>query len=806
MQKVNYNRELLAPVGSMESLYAAVENGASAVYLGGKLFNARQFASNFDYEELKDVIAYSHLNNVRIYITVNILIDNNEMEEALDYIRFLYQEDVDAIIVQDLGLAKKVKKLFPDLDLHASTQMTINNLEGVKLLEELGFKRVVLARETPIDEIKRIRKASSIELEAFIHGALCVSYSGQCLMSSIIGGRSGNRGTCAQPCRMPYSIIDKKGKLLDDWQELYLLSPKDLNTLDFIDTLMDAGINSLKIEGRMKRPEYVATIVGNYRKLIDNGGKASKDDKNEVEQIFNRGFTKGLGLGDFGREFISMDRPDNRGRYLGRVTNADRDNLYILLEDDLEKDDGIEFTLTNGKYRGMKSPINAKKGETVTIKKIGNIRRNTDVYKSSSAGLLKKAQDSYEDSKNIYPIDMKIDIAIGEKASLQLSYKDYSKKTSVDFIVEKAKNKGLTEEKVKEQLSKLGDTQYILKDLKVNLQENTFLPLSVLNELRREAVESLNEYLQVKNNRRKLTDKEYREKKQAVLQIEAKDDIKLKKLSIKIDNLQEINHLDLEKLDRIYIPLEEDYKEKISHLRDENVEIYVSTEKILYEKDLKLLEEKLNSIKGLIDGVSVENLGTLYFIKENYDFKIHGDIGLNIFNSHTVDTLRALGIDTMTLSAELNIAQINKIEKETGGFLESIVYGYLPVMTSKTCPMALVKGCKDDSECQACNFADGYGLNDRMNKTFYMSRKDGFTTIYNSVPLMLLDSMDQIYKAGISMGRLDFTIEKDNIKDIQNAYYNYTKNIWDEKEARIFIEKIKDTSEITKGHYFRGVL
>ena len=279
MQKVNYNTELLAPAGSMESLYAAVENGANAVYLGGKLFNARQNASNFGYEEIKEAIAYAHLNRVKVYVAINILIDDREMDKALDYIKFLYEEDIDAIIVQDLGLAKLVRELFPTLNIHASTQMTINNLEGVKFLEDLGFTRVVLARETPLEEIKRIRRASSIELEGFIHGALCVSYSGQCLMSSVIGGRSGNRGRCAQPCRMPYSIVDKEGELLDDWQELHLLSPKDLNTLDYIKELIEAGIKSLKIEGRMKRPEYVATIVETYRKAIDGNIRISEKNK-----------------------------------------------------------------------------------------------------------------------------------------------------------------------------------------------------------------------------------------------------------------------------------------------------------------------------------------------------------------------------------------------------------------------------------------------------------------------------------------------------------------------------------------------
>ena len=806
MQRVNYNTELLAPVGSMESLHGAVANGANAVYLGGKLFNARHFANNFDNEEIKEVIKYAHLNNVRVYITINILIDNKEMERALDYIRFLYEEDVDAIIIQDLGLARNVKALFPNLDLHASTQMTINNLEGVELLEEIGFKRVVLARETPLEEIKRIRKWSSMELEGFIHGALCVSYSGQCIMSSVIGGRSGNRGKCAQPCRMPYSIMDKKGELLDDWQELHLLSPKDLNTLDYIDEIIGAGINSLKIEGRMKRPEYVATIVETYRGIIDNKEKATKEQKQDVEQIFNRGFTKGVGLGDFGRDFITMDRPDNRGTVLGRVVNANRDSVFILLEQDLQKYDGIEFGLVNGKNKGMKSPKDGKKGEMVEIKKIGNIRTNSTAYKSSSIDLLKKAQASYKEEVNIYPIDMDINIHIGEKPSLTILYKDYQVTNHADFIVETAKNKGLAEDKVEDQLSKLGDTQFSLNNLKINLDENSFLPLSVLNELRREGCELLSKLLENSHGRIKFDNKEYIAKKKEVLSFAKHEKTMDRLLSIKIDSIKQIDDLDLNKLDRIYLPLTEDLSEAVELLKEKEVEVFITTPKIIYGEGIEMLRERLDPIKTMIDGISVENIGTLNFIKQNYDLKIHADIGLNIFNSYSVDFFKGLGVESMTLSPELNLTQIKEIEKLAGGNLEAIVYGYLPVMTTKTCPMALVKGCKDDSGCDHCNFAHGYGLNDRMDKTFHMSRGEGFTTIYNSVPLMVLDSMDQIYSVGVGMGRLDFTIETENIKEIQVAYSRYISNVWNEKEARDFIEMIKDTTEITKGHFFRGVL
>ena len=255
--------ELLAPAGSYDAFIAATENGADAVYLGGKLFNARANASNFDNDELKKIVEYAHLRNVKIYVTMNTLLTNNELNEALDFAYDLYNMGIDAVIVQDLGLAKVLHERIPLLHLHASTQMTIYNLAGVKKLEELGFTRVVLARELSLDEIKYICDNTNLEIEVFVHGALCISYSGQCLMSSMIGDRSGNRGKCAQPCRLPYTLL-KNGTPLKSG---YLLSPKDLCTIDYFSKL--PNITSLKIEGRMKSPEYVATVVSTYRKAID---------------------------------------------------------------------------------------------------------------------------------------------------------------------------------------------------------------------------------------------------------------------------------------------------------------------------------------------------------------------------------------------------------------------------------------------------------------------------------------------------------------------------------------------------------
>ncbi|MEA4825238.1 MAG: peptidase U32 family protein [Clostridium sp.] len=348
--------ELLAPAGSMESIYAAVQNGADAVYIGGTKFSARAYASNFDEENMIRALEYCHLYNVKVYVALNILIKEEEVNEALEYIKFLYKIGVDALIIQDTGIAELIKRNFPDFEIHASTQMTVHNGEGAILLNELGFKRIVLSRELSLKEIKYISKDLGIETEVFIHGALCICYSGQCLMSSIIGGRSGNRGRCAQPCRLPYEIINKKSGSI---KKGYILSPKDICTLENIKDIIESGASSIKIEGRMKRPEYVAGVVSAYRKAIDEAyntlgvsdSKANSKDnalekfnlqseEKKLLQLFNRqGFSKAYMYGNVGKDMMAYNLPKNTGVMLGKVNK----DLTIKLEENINLQDGIRF-------------------------------------------------------------------------------------------------------------------------------------------------------------------------------------------------------------------------------------------------------------------------------------------------------------------------------------------------------------------------------------------------------------------------------------------------------------------------------
>lgn len=800
--------ELLAPVGKMESLYAAVQNGANAVYLGGKLFNARHYASNFSNEELVEAVNYAHLRKVKVYVTVNILIDEEEMSSAIDYIKYLYNIGVDAVIVQDLGLAYLVKKLIPNMELHGSTQMTVNNLEGAKFLYDQGFARVVLSRETPLEEIRRISKNCPIELEVFIHGALCVSYSGQCLMSSMIGGRSGNRGRCAQPCRMPSSLIKPDGKTLGDWDKKHILSPKDLNTVEEIEDLVEAGVLSYKIEGRMKRPEYVATVVDIYRRALDLGSKSIglKDEEN-IRQIFNRGFTKGLTFKDFGKDFISYDRPDNRGLYLGKVLRVKREKVEVRLDENLEVGDGIEFHLGQDTYKGMKSDSQGLAGDIVEFKKIGNIKEGDLVYRTSSFKLLEEAKKSYEEDKIKEKIRVEVNIRLGKCPDLRLIYGESQVLVRDDKPVEASKNKPLTGERVREQISKMGDTIYEIESMEVNIDEGVFMPVSSLNKLRREATNKLDKLILAQISRPELDEEKYRKEKSAIFNLTREKDFG-DILSAKVESFETLQDLELDLLDRVYLNFyeEESIKDALEYLADDDLQVFIASEKILYAKDMEFLKEFLDRNKARIDGVSVSNLGTFGFIKENYDLLIHGDMGLNIFNSHSLEFLRQEGMTSCNLSVELNLKQIEKIIKKANMPVGVVAYGYIPVMTTKHCPMSLSKGCRDDSQCRTCEFRENYRLKDRVGAEFRLLRKTGFTNIYNSVPLMVLDDIKNIKLKDVNELRLDFIFEDERVGDILESYYGFLNEEISREEMRSFVEEIKDKGDITKGHFFRGIV
>lgn len=448
------NIELLAPAGTVESLYAAINSGADAIYMGGTKFSARAYASNFTNEDLEYVVRYAHLYGVKIFIAVNTLIKENELSEAVEYIDFLYSIGVDALIVQDFGIAKILRDRYKDFEVHSSTQMTIHNGEGAKFLKSQGFHRIVLARELNLKEIKYISSDLDIETEMFVHGALCVCYSGQCLMSSMIGGRSGNRGRCAQPCRLPYDIINTKDGTN---KKAYILSPKDMCNIDNVEDLIKTGTSSLKIEGRMKRPEYVAGVVKSYRKAIDSYNNKetfnSRNDEKVLLQLFNReGFSKAYLYGNKGKDMMSYNFPKNTGVYLGKVGS----DGSVIIDSDISLGDGIRFgdkgfTLSKILLNN-KEVKNANNGDKVILYP-KTYKKGDVLYKTLDNDLMK----SYEPFCRPFEkkISLKCYITFKVNKDIELKFQHVNKEFVVKGPkVEMPKTKPISKDRIEESLGK----------------------------------------------------------------------------------------------------------------------------------------------------------------------------------------------------------------------------------------------------------------------------------------------------------------------------------------------------------------
>ncbi|MDY0385893.1 MAG: U32 family peptidase [Methanolobus sp.] len=509
--------ELLAPAGNMESLVAAVENGADAVYLGIKDFSARAYAGNFTIKEFKEALGFAHLRGVKIYVTMNTLIKDSEMKMALELMYTLDELGTDAIIVQDMGLLSLAREMVPTLPVHASTQMSIHNSEGVLLLKEMGVKRAVLARELSLEEIKTIKAETGMEIEVFVHGALCICYSGQCLMSSLIGGRSGNRGYCAQACRKQYRLL--KDGLEVKTEGKYLLSPKDLNTSELLPELINARIDSFKIEGRMKRPEYVAGLVSIYRRLIDrfaaepNNYFVTQEESTELEQLFNREFTTAYFKGDPATELMSRQRPHNQGIIVGKVSgyNQKRSSILIELSKELEIGDGIGFegyresgTIIRGIFVDNEPVKTAGKGDVISTNFEEALKTGTTVYKTLDDSLMKELQSSFSSPSPIrkIPVSISMKAQIGEKMELFVSDNEAnSSKFISDYVVERSHKRPTTVEDVKKQLSKTGNTVFEAADIKIDIPEDAFIPIKELNNARTEALSEL-EKLRIDKYRR----------------------------------------------------------------------------------------------------------------------------------------------------------------------------------------------------------------------------------------------------------------------------------------------------------------
>lgn len=916
--------EILAPAGDWEAFLAAVENGADAVYLGGKGFNARQYAGNFDEEELRRAVQYAHLRGVRIYVTVNILVDDGELPDLIPYVRFLYEAGADALIVQDLGLVRLIRTLFPGLELHASTQMTVHNLEGARLAEQAGLARVVLARELSLADIRRIRAGTEgIGLEAFVHGALCISYSGQCLMSSLIGGRSGNRGRCAQPCRLEYTLVDHRGEEIRAGLEgVHLLSPRDLKAVELLPDLAEAGISAFKIEGRMKRPEYVATVVSVYRRAVDRlyrqrttssarreawsagdpetdevspgegdsppapakkttpdragegpgvdaatfaNGAASftvpPEDQRRLAQIFNRDFTTGHLLGNPGRDLMSYQRPSNRGLRLGRVVAYDREKALVTLklEEPLNVGDGVEFWVSRGgrigtevkeiRRQGRKVP-GAESGELVTFPAEGGIRPGDRVFKTLDKRLVEEVERSYRAGRPLrkIPLSGRVRAAVGQPLRLWLSDdQGNTVEASTGFLAVPAEKHPLTQTVLEEKLGRLGNTPFQLENLKTELENGILVPLSELNEVRRKAIEKLVQRRLVRE-RPPLEEARLRRDAERILSASS---------SVRRELVQErgnvfpdaaganrpvtsrpqlaVHVADLEAVlaalqagsdcilfggefyrSRGRIPDLEEMKEALRKTRGAGRKFGLVTARIGRLDDMASIYRQLEAIAPLApDLVTVGNLGTLALVRET-GLPFWANFSLNVFNSLTIDFLADLGAQGVILSPELNLEQIRRLVGRTVLPLGGLIHGPLAMMVSEYCAVGSLLGDRRTGKaCRQACWGQGFGLKDRLGLVFPIEM-DEFCRmhIFNPMELVMLDHLPELVEAGLTFLQIEARrMPAETLGQVVSLYRrNLDATLRDREDYRVpaqDMERMRRLSygpEITRGHYFRGVL
>lgn len=734
--------ELLSPAGNIDSFRSAINSGADAIYMGIDRFNARQMAKNFDFESYKECIKYAHVLNVKVYLTLNTLLYDEEIKEALEILINLYSVGLDAVIVQDIGIASLIHKILPKLSLHASTQMSIYNLEQVKYLEKLGFKRVVLARELSLKEIEYICNNTSLEAEVFIHGALCVSYSGQCLLSEAIGGRSANRGNCAQPCRMKYTLCNKSKNIV---KNRYLLSKKDIFGLSYVYKLYSIGVKSLKIEGRNKTPEYVAGVTSIYRKYLDKAIEKNNDidvdnkDINYLLQIFNRdGKSQGYFDGVRYKETITENLPKNTGIYLGEVILQKKEYIKVKLETDISLHDGIEVLKDNDILFSNivtcikdenKSVIN-KKVEKGNVVWLGDIKTKipigTKVYKTSDAQINNELKKYYDGKlKKRRKIDISIKIKNGEKIVVSTNNLDKNIFSTIDYLPQIANNNPIVSESIKESFSKTLDTLFEFNIVSMQIDNNLFVPKSKLNELRRTFVlqleQLLNKTIDVKENLNllKRIDKEIFQKRN--LSNLNRNILQIHRFRNDFDYVNYYKEKYNKKLEIVYIDVYDMYinQNKIFEAFKDKIDIYVvlpniggkKTDEYIFKNIEKLVK---NGVKGIIVG-NIGYIEKILELKKVYDIILVADYSLNIFNKFSANFYYNLGFDIICPSLELTEEEVNNLNE----FNVEVVTDYQTVMTSRYCILgSYIDNRKEGSKCSMPCIKTNYYLLDSYSKKY----------------------------------------------------------------------------------------
>ena len=721
--------ELLAPAGNREAFLAAISNGADAIYLGFKDFSARAYAENFTLDELKELIAYAHLRGVKVYVAMNTILLEDELERAFKTVDDLDSIHVDALIIQDLALIDYVTKTHPNVEVHLSTQMGIDDVDGVMIAKKLGAKRVVLAREVPLDEIKTIKQKTKMPLEAFIHGALCVSYSGNCFMSALLGMRSGNRGRCVGCCRKLYGLVDHTTNTT--YHQSYILSMKDLNTSSFINKM--SFIDSFKIEGRMKEPSYVASIVRYYRNLLDHK-QASSDD---INKSFQRTFTKGYIGGESASTITNIEKPNNYGFYIGKVSKIKGTRITIKLDSPVHQGDQIriasgditsEISIPLVKIYDSEGKLINSADSSFQIDLKEKVKIGDKVYKTKDVLYLKEIEATYPKEFRRLPLSMIVEGHVGSPLNLYVNYEEYHVKVSSAEIIEEAKTAGLTYDNFEKLLSKLQDTPYKLDQLYVDVDSKAFLPLKAISNLKREAIDALNKECLTKKNKVL----PYTEIKVPSSYEEAPI------LTCEVTTDEQYEVCQKMGIDIIY------YNNKVAR----NHAKYISTTEPL-----------------LVGG-----LGSLNHYHQD---GITTDYSLNVVNARSVALLESLGASYVTLSYEnskaniLNLIDSFKKQYQTTPNLELIVYGRQKLMTTKYCPLKRLNMC---GKCKT----DEFSLKDEIATFPLIFNNDCTVTILNSKILNLIDDLDDL--KDIKRFRLVFTKETDSeVQSVIAAYRNALK-------------------------------
>lgn len=705
--------ELLAPAGNMESLKAAIANGADAIYLGMQKFGARAYSSNFDLESLEEAVKYAHLRDVKIYVTMNTIVFEDEISDMKKQLHQLNEIGVDGVIVQDLVVFDYVVRNFIDMEAHCSTQMGLDDLDGTLLFKELGAKRVVLARETSIEKVKEIKRTAKIPLEIFVHGALCVSYSGNCLMSGLIGYRSGNRGRCVGSCRKQYELIDTTTNT--SLGKSYILSTKDLNTIDHIDNLKD--IDSLKIEGRMKEPAYVANVVSKYRLALD--GKASDEDKENLNKTFNRTYTKGYLFHEDVKDITNIQKPNNFGYEIGKITKSFKGMYEITLNKILNQNDIIRIDHDNEDVNLSVVKLYDRDGNLINkadhvcyIKIKEKLSIGDIVYKTKDYLYYKELENTLDQEFRRFNLDIKVYAYPGSKLVIDAEGLGFQYLYESAETLGEAMNNPATKEQVVKQFSRLSDTVFTLNDVEFE-EYNAFIPAKLLNSARREIVQGLYEL--------KLNSKKKRMKKKA-----AKE--------------------------KISFTLQEPYITAAVTTREQyDACVSAGITEVYFDN---IIRRNQNTYEEREGAVLIGGYGGIYHYRETNPFIT--DYSLNVVNATSCYELHRLGAKRVTLSYELNKKQIKELidsyYEANGGYpaLEMIVYGRAPLMFTKYCPL------KKMNQCGLCK-SKSYVIEDEYGSFPILSHDDCTTTILNGKILNLLDEMPSI--KGVESFRLYFTTE-----------------------------------------------